>query len=63
MGMSDPDALALLAEVDGTLGLVREALDGFRAARAAGATDEVVDERIAGLTRMLNGAAAAPPLR
>jgi len=63
LGTSDPDALALLAEVDGTLGLVREALDGFRAARAAGATDEVIAERIAELTRMLNRAAATPPLR
>ncbi|MEZ5417308.1 MAG: hypothetical protein R2708_08190 [Vicinamibacterales bacterium] len=47
------DAASLLAEVDRSLGLWREALDGFRAARAAGVEDVVIGERIADLERRL----------
>jgi len=63
LGEGDPDSAALLAEVDGLLGLTREALDGFRAARAAGAADAVIDERIADLERRVSGTTTAPPRR
>lgn len=53
------DAASLLAEVDRSLGLWREALDGFRAARAAGVEDVVIGERIADLERRM--AAGADP--
>lgn len=57
----DPDAetRAFLAEIDLGLGLWHEALDGFRAARAAGAYDAVVGDRIADIERRLFGAAVA----
>jgi hypothetical protein len=55
----DADALALLAEVDLTLGLMEEALAGFRAARTAGAVDPIVGERIAELER-LRGESGSP---
>jgi hypothetical protein len=48
---TDAESLGLLAEVDHTLGLWREALTGFRSARAAGADDAVIAERIAELER------------
>jgi len=48
----EADALALLAEVDRTLGLMEEALAGFRAARTAGAVDPIVAARIAELERL-----------
>jgi CHASE2 domain-containing sensor protein len=51
----DADALALLAEVDRTLGLVEEALAGFLAARTAGAVDPIVAARIAELERLRGG--------
>lgn len=51
----EPDAASLLAEVDRSLGLWREALEGFRAARAAGAVDLVIGERIEDLERRLAG--------
>jgi hypothetical protein len=63
IGEGDADSAALLAEVDGLLGLTREALDGFRAARAAGAADAVIDERIADLERRVSGITTAPPRR
>lgn len=46
---ADADALALLAEIDWTLGLWREAEAGFRAAAAAGATDPVIQMRLSAL--------------
>jgi hypothetical protein len=52
----DGETRALLAEVDRMLGLWREALDGFRAARDAGVGDPVVADRIADLERR-----GAPP--
>lgn len=55
----DADGLALLAEVDRTLGLIREALEGFRAARTAGAVDPIVAARIAELERLRGG--SRPP--
>jgi hypothetical protein len=51
----DAEALALLAEIDWTLGLWGEALSGFHAARSAGATDIVIAERIADIERRLAG--------
>jgi hypothetical protein len=63
IGEGDADSAALLAEVDGLLGLTREALDGFRAARAAGAADAVINERIADLERRVSGITTAPPRR
>lgn len=50
-------AVALLAEVDWTLGLWPEALDGFR---SAGATDAVIADRIAAIERRLAGRSASP---
>lgn len=47
----DGELRGLLAETDWMLGLWREALEGFRAARAAGLTDPIVAERIADLER------------
>jgi hypothetical protein len=55
--------LALLAEIDWTLGLWRDALAGFRAARAAGATDAVIQSRIAEIERRLAGPDGAAPRR
>lgn len=55
----DADALALLAEVDRTLGLLEEALAGFRAARAAGAADPIVAARITEIERLRGG--SRPP--
>lgn len=50
-------AAALLAEVDWTLGLWSEALQGFR---SAGATDAVIAGRITDIERRLAGPSAAP---
>lgn len=50
-------AAALLAEVDWTLGLWPEALQGFR---SAGAADAVIAERIAAIERRLAGPSTSP---
>ncbi len=50
-------AAALLAEVDWTLGLWPEALQGFR---RAGTNEAVIAERIAAIERQLAGPSAAP---
>ena len=55
LASADAESQSLLAEVDRSLGLWREALEGFRAARAAGADDPVVLERIADLEQRLPG--------
>lgn len=55
LSTTDAGHLGLLAEVDRTLGLLDEALAGFRAAREAGASDDVIAERIAELERRRSG--------
>ncbi len=51
--LSGPDAesLALLGEVDYSLGLWRDAWRQFTSVRSAGVRDQVIDERLADLTR------------
>jgi hypothetical protein len=59
LATAEAEGQSLLAEVDWTLGLWPEALDGFRAARATGASDPVISERIAELERRLAGRSRA----
>lgn len=57
----DAESLALLAEVDWTLGLWHEAQQGFRAAESAGAIDAIIGQRLSEIARRLAGGAPAPP--
>jgi hypothetical protein len=59
-GQDDADSLALLAEVDGRLGLVREAQRGFEAALAKTPSDATLQTALQGLERRISASGREP---
>ncbi len=55
LSAAEPSASVLLAEVDWTLGLLREALAQFREAEREGVADPVIRERIVTIERAMAG--------